>query len=320
MADVKRPHLLIDTSYLRKVGFGHPDLQKLLRFSAEDRVGIFIPRIVWEERRTQLVEGLTAKAEEARRRIDDLRAPTLGGIPLQGLTAPIASIWTNDEIDAESRAAMEAFAIQSKIQVLEIAPDHADRAWKRYFEAAPPFNPGQSRENRRKDIPDSWILESAIDLLGQHGELYALCDDGGLGEALTKAGVRVFKDAQNIVDVIDNGVVAVDVVETPSPEPEELRTGEGLDAILMSAQERIKDLEIKVLGYVGYLGVLSKEQLLELLASGGVQAAHAQSIAGVLTMKGLIRNTGHHYIPENKEACAAAAILVEPELIKLLDR
>jgi hypothetical protein len=61
MADKKPLHLLIDTSYLRRAGFGDPDFRLLLHFSKTDRLKIFVPHIVWEERRTQLLEKAFGK-------------------------------------------------------------------------------------------------------------------------------------------------------------------------------------------------------------------------------------------------------------------
>lgn len=83
MADAKAINLLLDTSYLREVGFGNPDFQKLLRFSKESAIRIFIPYIVWEERRTQFAESVYTNVRSLRAGVEALKAPSIGGIVIE---------------------------------------------------------------------------------------------------------------------------------------------------------------------------------------------------------------------------------------------
>jgi hypothetical protein len=65
-------HLLIDTSFLRKVSLSDPDFRKLLRYSQEDTIKIFVPHIVWEERRTQMAERTLSRLRQVRDGIEAL--------------------------------------------------------------------------------------------------------------------------------------------------------------------------------------------------------------------------------------------------------
>jgi len=320
-------HVLIDTSYLWRVGFSNPDFRKLLLYcqEPEKRIRIFVPHIAWEERRTQLFDEVHSQVRKLRESVDALKVPRLGGIVIEGLSPLTINIWTDAEIDSGSRATMEKFADDNGIEVIALGSDHAERAWARYFNAEAPFDRREKRENRRKDIPDAWILESAIDLLGKHGELIALCCDTKLAKALESVGAKVFGETQPVLDLI-----------TPPPKPvteasTEIRvsaqvTGKHaepspsgkLTALLTAEHDRLKDLEIKVLGYVGYLQTASKDQLFDLLSQGGTSAEIARNVAERLVIGDLITDTGNHYIPANKEACNLAADVVEPEIIKLL--
>lgn len=41
--------VFLDTSYIRKVGFRHPDFQKLIEYTKSSRLKLFVSFIAWEE-------------------------------------------------------------------------------------------------------------------------------------------------------------------------------------------------------------------------------------------------------------------------------
>jgi hypothetical protein len=86
-----------------------------------------------------------------------------------------------------------------------------------------------------------------------------------------------------------------------------------------SGPPQFKDLDTKILGYVGYLETPSKDQLFNLLSRSGVSIEIARNAAERLAIAGLITDTGNHYLPGNKEATGLAAASIEPEIIKLLE-
>jgi hypothetical protein len=332
MSDKKIVHLLIDTSYLWKfgAGFDHPDFMKLLRCSAiEGTLKIFIPHIVWEERRTQLLDEAYSSIRKLRESFDALNKQLAANIVLRGLVSPTLSCWNESEIDTWSKQAMRRFATENKIEIVSLAPDHADRAWNRYFNVQPPFNRDEKRENRRKDIPDSWIFEAAIDLAKSHPGLLSLVPDGKLSTALKSIGIRVFNEPQQVLDEIDRffiagvavrSVPAQDRVSIPIQEKGAVTVPENaLELALADVREQFKDLDAKILGYVGYLGTPSKDQLFALLAKSGISVELAKNATERLAIAGVITETGNHYLSKNKGASELAANSIESEIIKLLD-
>jgi predicted nucleic acid-binding protein len=325
-------HLLIDTSCLWDAGsdFNHSDFRKLLEFSKSGELKIFIPHIVWEERRTQLLEKLCAKVRAITESFEELKTRSSGNLLLQGLTPLTFTIWNKAEIDATSKKVMADFAAENKIVIVPFAHDHANRAWERYFNVDPPFNPAVvDRTTRRKDIPDSWIFEVALDLHHKHSGLSALCHDGGLADAMRSIGIRVFKEFGQVLAEIENLAIEEVAVETIAvrdavsvPLKEKAEPAVAQDALgnaLAEVQEQFKDLETKILGFIGYLGTPSKDELFALLSKSGVSANNAKHVAERLAITGLVTDTGNHYLSKNKEASDLAATIVEPEIIKLLE-
>lgn len=331
MSDKTITHLLIDTSCLWDAGsdFNHPDFRKLLEFSKNGELKILIPHIVWEERRTQLLDKLYGKVRGLSESFEALKTQFSGNFLVQSLPPPTLTIWNKAEIDARSKKVMADFADDNKIVIVPLAHDHADRAWERYFNIDPPFNPAVvEREKRRKDIPDSWIFEMAIDLQRKYSGLSALCGDGGLSSAMQSIGIRVFKEFRNVLDEIDRHLfveVVTDVMEvrdsvSVSVQEKGLTTTpkNELELVLSETLEQFKNLDAKVLGYVGYLGSPSKDQLFTLLSKSGTPVETAKNVSERLVIAGIITDTGNHYLSKNKEASDLAATLVEPEIIKLL--
>ena len=325
----KISHLFIDTSYLGGVAFGDGDLQKLLRYSREGGLKIFIPRLVWEERRTQLLEIAKAEVVQLRAAFQKVQARAGRDLVLAGLPRPTLGIWSDEDIDANSRTALDGFASEHRIQIVEVAPDHVTRAWGRYFTVGPPYNPDQPRLQRRKDIPDAWILETAIDLARTHPALIAICADGRLSAALEAIPIAVFKTAAEVLDLIESPIPepippapAAEAPKAPETAAAEaastLTPSEQLADLLDQAQLASRLLDIKIAGFVSYLSRPTKAQLIDLLKRSGLSDELISNGIERLVLSGVIRDTGNHYLPVDRKIGDLAAGAVESDIIKLL--
>jgi predicted nucleic acid-binding protein len=325
-------HLLIDTSYLGGVTFGDVELQKLLRHSREGELKIFIPHIVWEERRTQLLEETKNDVTKLRTAYQKVFERTGRDLVLTGLQRPALGIWSDLEMDANSRSAMAAFAAEHKIEIVHFASDHATRAWDRFFSVGLPYNANQPREHRRKDIPDAWILETAIDLARLHPSLVALCPDSKLSAALTAIPIAVVKTALEVLDRIEAPIseqssttVGTGATEQPGPAMTEAERvvlvppSDELARLLDHAQTPSRSVDIKIAGFVTFLAGPTKGQLVDLLTRSGVANELIGNGIGRLILSGIIRDTGNHYLPIDRKIGDLAAAVVENDIINLLN-
>jgi hypothetical protein len=332
MSDKKITHLLIDTSYLFKFGPGlnHSDFMRLIHHSTtEGTLKIHIPHIVWEERRTQLLDEAYSSRRKLRESFEALKREMATNIVFDGISSPtLLGLWSESDLEAWSKEAMTRFATANKIEITSLAHDHAERAWNRYFSAQPPFNRDEDRKNRRKDIPDSWILEAAIDIVKKHPELLALVPDGKLSNALKSHGIRVVNEIQQVLDEIEKPLAVAVIAEAVTTEDTAAVTIQeqatvaipenGLEVTLRKAREPLEDIDVKILGFVTYLGTPTKEQLFNLLSQSGVSIEIARNTAERLALTGFISDTGNHYLVKNKEIGELAAESVESQIIKLL--
>lgn len=317
MSATNTPVLFIDTSSLRRAGIGHPDLQKLFIRSKEGALRVAISHIAWEEWRTQQLEQERKLVREMRTRFDKLRETHISSHILRRLPQPEIVLWSDTEIESASKDALADYVSEYRIEIVGIAPHHGHRTWTRYFAADAPFNPADERTNRRKDIPDSWILEAAIDLLNEGNIVLALCHDDKLHKALVANGAKGFKEPIGVLSELDRS-------DAPAATTDELgmtlQASDPLSSILFQANERFKDLDRRIVGFVAYLEAASKQQLFALLDEAGIAIEAASNVADRLVLAGVIDDTGNHYLLKDRKLADRAASEVESEVIALLAR
>jgi hypothetical protein len=320
--------VFLDTSYIRQVGFNHPDFQKLIEYSKTNQLRLFVSFIAWEERRTQLLVETRSQVMKVTKEFNTLCRQQPTNFILKGLAAPVLNLWNQNELEERSHEEMSKFAKDSHITIVQLGPDHGERAWRRYFQHELPFNPDEpDREKRRKDIPDSWILEAAIDVKREHSTLIVLCNDKRFSTALKQVlAVPVFEEAQDVLDHIDrtaqspkitNSVRTTDSASI-QPTAESGQPNGALTAVFNEAESQFRMVGTKIIGLVAYLGAPTKNQIYTILERSGIPPAVARNVAEQLTLGKIILDTGHHYISGKKDVGDQAKAAVEQEIIRLI--
>jgi rRNA-processing protein FCF1 len=292
-------HVVIDTSVLRQAHFRHPDFERLLRRSKKGSLHIYIPHIVLEEQRTYLLASAYTAMDKLNDAFAKIKSQGAFKIFTEGLPEPHLVLWTKAELAQHSRQIFEKFLADHKIEKLAIAERHAENAWARYFEIEPPFNAEEKREDRRKDIPDSWILEAAIDVLEKRGRHCALVNDGRLKDALRAAGFEIFTSVESLDIEIER---ATAVVNGQAAAQE--NTGDLLSQLRGPA---FKDVDIAILGLNEALDLPTKDTLFEQMGRVGVDREIAEHEARTLVLAGLLTDTGTHYLPTDRALARRAA-------------
>jgi len=300
-------HVVIDTSMLRQVHFQHQDFERLLLRSRKGLLKIYIPHIVLEEERTYLLAELMKNVDSIHATIRKVTGGLLAMLT-KSLPKPTLEIWTKEELARNSKEIFDRIVVDNKIEVLAISEAHTTNAWQRYFDCAPPFNPNQPRETRRQDIPDSWILEAALDLKGKQGRLCALVADVKLRQALEAQGFEVYENVESLISAVEaaNTTVPINPPAPVGPVPlHQLRSSAFLDVDLI------------VLGINEVLRSPPKSDLFDTLERAGIDRAIAEHEARTLVLSGVLRDTGHHLIPTNPEQAAQAADSEAVQLVLL---
>lgn len=307
-------HIYLDTNYLHDTPFGHPNFVRMLRRVQQGFAKLYLPLIALEERRTQLLDEFDQHVAAAASKVNELKKGQLGML-LEGLPKPELIVPTREEADRESVIALGRYLAEHKIEVLPHTGEHAEKAWARYFSTQPPFNPREKRENRRKDLPDAWILEAVLANTNKPGRHCVVTKDKRLAGTLEQAGVEGWEDIEKLDAEIgvQNAVVpirgAASAPSVPAVPLDQLRSKEfeNLDRILLGVIETWK--------------TPGKETLLSRLETLGIRRGVAEIEAKTLELSGALTDTGSHWIPTNRETAKLASLdpVVQDLLLKALD-
>lgn len=316
-------HVIVDTSVLSQAQFGSGRFDKLLRRVRQGVVKLYIPEVVLEERRTQLLYDYNSFAEHARGALFKMsRSPLsmlLEGIPMPGpLDLP-----SRDDVDRNSRAVFLKYLADNKVEVLPFTAEHAARALDRYMHGKPPFKPAEKREPERKHIPDSWIFEAALEVRARPGRHCVLVKDDRFQWALQEAGFEVFSEIDPLDQVIETATAVAPIgAPRPAAAPE---TAEAAAAPIspQSTLEKLranafKDLDVIVLGMNEALKNPDKEVFFATLQRLDVDRAKAELMASILVASGVLNEIGNQLIPT--DVPLAERMAAEPIVRALLLR
>jgi rRNA-processing protein FCF1 len=314
-------HVIVDTNVLRPAHFGSSLFDKLLRRVDQGVMKLYIPEVVLEERRTQLLFEYNELAEQARGALLKMARSPLD-ILLQGIHVPTSmDLPTRDEVDRNSRAVFRKYLEDKKVEVLPFTYDHARQAFERYMHGKPPFLPAKERETERKHIPDSWIFEAALEIKARPGRHCVLVKDQRFKAALQEAGFEIFSEIGSLDLAIEEatavvpirpaggevGAEAIAAADERVPQPSEL---ERLRA------EAFRDLDVIVLGMNEALKNPEKEKLFAILAGLDVDRGKAELMASTLVASEVLREIGNRLLPTDVKL--AERMATEPIVRELL--
>lgn len=318
------PGIFIDTSFLRGESHKNPQLQEIFELSKNRKVDIYISKIALEEWRTQKAEELISEIRSATITIDRVWSRN---IVAENFTNPNDrfSYPAEEVIKEESKKRVDTFVKDNRINVLNCTKEHTDSVLEDYFECNPPFNPNQSRENRRKDIPDAWIYQAAVDVYQDHDDFIVLCRDGNLSRVMSSLGenVTVYENAKEILDHLEPEVIKDKEPPEDSVADVPPATADDANHLLESLQllrNENAELEVRILGFVKWFDPVSKEDLHKQLVEKGYQGNIIENTAQRLVNAGVIRDTGHYYLPGNVEICEEAAHQIMNEILELVSQ
>lgn len=304
-------HVVIDTSMMRSTPFHHPDFVRLLKLAELGKVKIYLPRIALEEERTAQLKKHENVVLSIIENVAKLERGMLGML-VEGLLRPRVELWDMNEVARNSVEVFEAFCKRHKIEVIEISIDHAAGAWARYFDVKLPFDATQAREDRRKDIPDSWILEGGRELKRRAGVHCALVCDKKLSGAFKAEEFEVYDSIQPLLDDVEAATAVVPIKKPADEEPpvplDQLR-GPDFDG-----------MDVLVLGLIDALDTPSKVNLFAAITRAGYRADVAEHEARTLVLAGRLTETVTHFIPTSGALARAAAgkEIVTNALLKIL--
>ncbi|MEJ1408630.1 MAG: hypothetical protein RPU60_00160 [Candidatus Sedimenticola sp. (ex Thyasira tokunagai)] len=293
---------------------------------------IHISEISLREYRGKMRDDLAAKISKVDSRINELQREWHGNILARELDLPFSFddklFPKRDDIDSAADRVIKGL-LDGGIKQVDMQNHHNEKVLEKYFKWEPPFDVQSDaekddrnvRDKRRSHIPDAWILEAALDNSMPTDTMLCLCKDEKLSNALELHGHRVLKTSKDVLDILFP--TEVEVTLPPNQEVEIVEDDQlcPLDELLSkSINSTVRDINLRILGFVSVLDTPSHEELVDAISSKGFDRRLIEACAVILSDKSapFVRDTGSHFIVWNKEICAEAADRLTDEIIAML--
>lgn len=331
-ASDQRVVVFVDTSYIRQKAKGQSaEWNRLLLLARNREIEIHVSHIAIEEYRSQCVDHLYAKIERSRNALRDLQKEWQSN-PIAGeLGEPIEpNIFPDiEKLEDEANKMKETLVTENHLTVRMPSASQGERVWSDYFSWRSIFrfvtpanrDDRTTRDSRRKNIPDAWIYESAVDLSKEKPNVVCLCCDQKLTELLSEQGLKVCASADDVQLLLEGGdisaeeMIADEAIELTGDRKVELSPlRERLDSIERSE----KQLQLRILGYTHFFSPISKSNLIELLEERGHASTEIEIVASRLVLNSLIKDSGTHYISVDRIIGKEAASEVMEEIVEKL--
>lgn len=198
--------ILIDTNIYRKdpIQAGLP-FRAVARLCTAKAATLHIPYIVLREFQTQQVDLYQKEMHAALKGVSSVQGRRLSAnatTRLGDIKAALEAVLPTVNDDAANGIVKWAEEIGAILYSLDF--DDAKRAMEAYFTGQLPLK----EPKIRKDIPDSFLFQSALTILGTTKELYVISEDGAFSEAAaTVEGVQVLKSLNEFIELPEVQIV-----------------------------------------------------------------------------------------------------------------
>lgn len=203
-------HVLIDSCIYRgDPKRDKPPFRAIVRLAKAGTLHLHIPAFVRGEILTHEQDDARDEINKVRKTAAKLLAVTNEPTLLKQAQALQQAVSEMKDGAAERiAAALDAWITEAHATVHPVAADHGARVAEAYFGGKPPFRMSKFRD----DLPDSFIWETALDLVNEFGELIVVSADGRLrGAAEAHDQMDAYKTLEEFIktDTVQDDLTAL---------------------------------------------------------------------------------------------------------------
>ncbi len=169
-------HVLIDSNIYRgDRKRNKPAFRAILRLAKAGKLHLHVPFVVKAEVLSQLQDDVRSEINKIRTAAYEILSLTAEAnlkSQADSIVQTVAAMKQN--VDVWVAADLQGWIKEAQAIEHPISPDHGARVAAAYFAGSPPFG----NKKQRTDIPDSFIWETALDLVQTNGQLVVVSSDG----------------------------------------------------------------------------------------------------------------------------------------------
>lgn len=191
-------HLIIDTNILiAEPYYNRSEYKSLEILSTEGHIKLYLPYIVENEYICSLKDKYSNVFKTIENELKKIKhiipfnINSFGQVfkEIKNLKSEIESNIVKDFTDN--------FCKKLNVEKLKIKPHHADEVFNKYFKYILPF---KDNKDRKKDIPDAFILECVIDIKKNNNNVIMITKDKNVQNTCEKNGIKVFNSIKDFIE------------------------------------------------------------------------------------------------------------------------
>lgn len=190
------PVVIFDTNSLRQISWTSAAFRQLIELSSLGHIKVFVPEIVYNERRTQWRADYAKASSDMSKVLERYANDPIVDLAGQKLYEKVRKDLPSPDAERSSNDGFKQFFNKAHFRVISITQGHAEEAFKRYFAGSPPFK----EVKNRADIPDGFVFAAAADVAAKEKSAYFLSSDKMLVRAMESiAGVTVISGVEDFL-------------------------------------------------------------------------------------------------------------------------
>lgn len=193
-------HLVIDTNIFRKnPRLDSPEFKSLAYIAKISCIQLHIPYVIQREFSSYLEHEQRKKILSATKSISGAVNYDGSGEKTSELIKQLEELKAStDELVSERSKSFTDWIEINHVEVIPLSLDQASEALEAYFDGSLPFK----EPKVRKDIPDSFIYQSIINLHDQFkDDLLVIIKDGSLREACVSRGIFAYESLTELLEI-----------------------------------------------------------------------------------------------------------------------
>lgn len=194
--DLFSPAIVIDTSALHGTSVSGAPFQVLKGLVKAGLVKVYVPKLAFEEFRTQWRERHLANAAQAEKALKSLFGEAVLPNNLKATAQSVTAALSEVDWEERSQQFASSYMHENGFEILPLTLDQSTSAWDDYFRGELP----SKKVKHRPDLPDAHIVAALREFALDQGDVsFVSADKGQLEAAGQIAGVTCFESLDSLI-------------------------------------------------------------------------------------------------------------------------
>ena len=187
-------NVILDTNILTRDPYlKNTDMQKLISLAKKKIIDLYIPEVVFNEFKSQIIQEYNKTFSEYEKKLDTVKNKTILSTERTILNESIQKFNESKDLLFKSLdSRLDNFTQTTNLKIIKNDINDLTQMWDMYFTGELPFKNIKSRT----DIPDCFIYLSILQIQDPH----VICDDNTLKSAFEKQNIKTYNSIEDFLN------------------------------------------------------------------------------------------------------------------------